>query len=54
MDGPDPTKSIADVYLVVKKRASFTSERKVVDMIASINGDIDNQENICWIWRKCI
>ena len=42
MDEPDPTKGNADVNLGLKKRASFTSKSKVVDMIG--NGDIFNLE----------
>ena len=45
MDEPDPTKANADADLGLKKRASFTSERKVVDMIGRLQGDIFNQEN---------
>ena len=44
MDEPDPTKSNADANLGLEKRASFTSESKVVDMIGRRNGDIFNQE----------
>ena len=44
MDEPDPTKANADANLGLKKRASFTSERKVVDMIGRLHGDIFNQE----------
>ena len=44
MDEPDPTKGNANVNLGPKKRASFASESKVVDMIGRFNGDIFNQE----------
>ena len=44
MDEPDPTKANADANLELKKRASFTSESKVVDMIWRLHGDIFNQE----------
>ena len=44
MDEPAPTKVNADVNLGLKKRASFTSESKVVDMIGRLHGDIFNQE----------
>ena len=39
MDEPDPTKANVDVNLGLKKRASFTSERKVVDTIGKFHGD---------------
>ena len=44
MDEPDPTKANADAKLGLKKRASFTSESKVVDMIGRLLGGIFNQE----------
>ena len=44
MDEPDPTKANADANLGLKKRASFTSESKVVDIIGRLHGDIFNQE----------
>ena len=44
MDEPDSTKANADANLGLKKRASFTSESKVVDMIGRLHGDIFNQE----------
>ena len=44
MDKPDPTKGNADVNLGLKKRASFTCESKVVDMIGRLHGDIFKQE----------
>ena len=44
MDEPDPTKANADAKLGLKKRASFTSESKVVDMIGRLHGGIFNQE----------
>ena len=44
MDKPDLTKSNADVNLGLEKRASFTRESKVVDMIGRFHGDIFNQE----------
>ena len=44
MDEPYPTKANADANLGLKKRASFASERKVVDMIGRLHGDIFNQE----------
>ena len=40
MDEPNPTKANADANLRLKKRASFTSESKVVDMIGRLHGDI--------------
>ena len=44
MDELDPTKVNANANLGLKKRASFTSESKVVDMIWKLHGDILNQE----------
>ena len=47
MDEPDPTKANADANLGLKKRASFTSESRVVGMIWRLHGHIFN---VCWIW----
>ena len=44
IDELDPTKAKADANLRLKKRASFTSESKVVDMIERLHGDIFGQE----------
>ena len=44
MDECDPTKANANANLGLKKRASFTSESKVVDMIGRLYGDICYQE----------
>ena len=44
MDELDPTKANADANLGLKKRDSFTSESKVVDMTGRLHGDIFNQE----------
>ena len=43
MDEPDPTKASADANLGLKKRASCTSESKVMDMIWRLHGYIFNQ-----------
>ena len=44
MGEPDPTKANADANLVLKKRASLTSENKLVDMMGRLHGDNFNQE----------
>ena len=50
MDDGRPTKASADANLGLKKRASFPSESKVVDMIGRLHGDIFNQEQYLLIW----
>ena len=44
MDELVQTKANADANLGLKKRASFTSESKVVDMIGRLHADIFNQD----------
>ena len=44
MDEPDPTKTGNNVNQGLKKRATFTSESGIVDLIGRLHGDIFNQE----------